>query len=84
MPTMSAGQERAQSGDGEKALDGRDELEASSYKIIDAIPTIAWCARPDGFNEFLIADGTITRACLLKRASAGSGRRRFTPRTSAS
>src|SRR5215813_5715357 len=53
VPTMSAGQERAQNGDGEKALDGRDELEASSYKIIDAIPTIAWCARPDGFNEFL-------------------------------
>jgi len=25
----------------------------AGHKIIDAIPTLAWSARPDGSNEFL-------------------------------
>ena len=29
------------------------QLDPNLHRIIDAIPTVAWCARPDGSNEFL-------------------------------
>ena len=53
MPTMTLEPERAQNGTAERALDGPEQPEANSYKITDAIPAIAWCARPDGSTEFL-------------------------------
>src|ERR1700722_19231224 len=40
-------------GDLEKALDESRKSEARLRKIIDTIPTLAWCNLPDGSNEFL-------------------------------
>jgi len=37
----------------EAALDGCGPLEVHAHKIIDAIPTVAWSARPGGWTEFL-------------------------------
>jgi len=37
----------------EKALNEAKESEAQLRKIIDTIPTLAWCNLPDGSNEFL-------------------------------
>ena len=37
----------------EKALDESRNSEARLRKIIDTIPTLAWCNLPDGSNEFL-------------------------------
>jgi PAS domain S-box-containing protein len=36
----------------EKALDESKKSEAQLRKIIDTIPTMAWCKLPDGSNEF--------------------------------
>ena len=47
-----SGMERAQSGSAERAFDGLG-LSDANLDIIDAIPTLAWCARPGGSNEFL-------------------------------
>ncbi len=40
-------------GDLEKALSETKQSEAQLRKIIDTIPTLAWCNLPDGSNEFL-------------------------------
>ena len=37
----------------EKAFDEIERAEAKLRRVIDAIPTIAWCNLPDGPNEFL-------------------------------
>jgi formate hydrogenlyase transcriptional activator len=37
----------------ERALQEAKQSAASLRKIIDTIPTLAWCALPDGSNEFL-------------------------------
>ncbi len=37
----------------EKALNDSKQSEAQLRRIIDAIPTLAWCNLPDGSNEFL-------------------------------
>ena len=37
----------------EKALNESKKSEAQLRKIIDTIPTLAWCNLPDGSNEFL-------------------------------
>jgi PAS domain S-box-containing protein len=39
--------------DPEKALDQSEESEARRRKIIDTIPTLAWCNRPDSSIEFI-------------------------------
>ena len=49
---MDFDQQRAQRGNTERAFDGLGLSEANLH-IIDAIPTLAWCARPGGSNEFL-------------------------------
>src|SRR2546426_11862807 len=49
---MNFDQQRAQKGNTERASDGLGLPEANLH-IIDAIPTLAWCARPGGANEFL-------------------------------
>src|SRR2546422_3027971 len=49
---MNFDQQRAQRGNTERAFDGLGLPEADLH-IIDAIPTLAWCARPGGSNEFL-------------------------------
>jgi PAS domain-containing protein len=37
----------------EKALNESRKSEARLRKIVDTIPTLAWCNLPDGSNEFL-------------------------------
>jgi predicted nucleotidyltransferase len=37
----------------EKALNEAKKSEAYLRKIIDTIPTLAWCNLPDGSNEFV-------------------------------
>src|SRR5436309_10822504 len=37
----------------EKALNEAKKSEAHLRKIIDTIPTLAWCNLPDGSNEFV-------------------------------
>src|SRR2546422_2889676 len=49
---MNFDQQRAQRGNTERASDGLGLSEVNLH-IIDAIPTLAWCARPGGSNEFL-------------------------------
>src|SRR2546422_7297915 len=49
---MDFDQQRAQSRNTERAFDGLGPSEGNPH-IIDAIPTLAWCARPGGSNEFL-------------------------------
>jgi PAS domain S-box-containing protein len=49
---MDFDQQRAPRGNTKRAFDGLGLSEANLH-IIDAIPTIAWCARPGGSNEFL-------------------------------
>src|ERR1700675_2684174 len=39
--------------DFERALKEAKQSEARLRKIIDTIPTLAWCALPDGSHEFL-------------------------------
>ena len=36
-----------------RAFDDCDQQDAYFHKIIDGIPTIAWCNQPDGSNDFL-------------------------------
>src|SRR2546426_3535685 len=49
---MDFDQQRARRGNTERASEGLG-LSEDSLQIIDAIPTLAWCARPGGSNEFL-------------------------------
>ncbi len=49
---MNFDPQRAQRGNTERASDGLGLSEVNLH-IIDAIPTLAWCARPGGSNEFL-------------------------------
>src|SRR3989442_11371072 len=49
---MDFDQQRARRGNTERASEGLG-LSEDNLQIIDAIPTLAWCARPGGSNEFL-------------------------------
>src|SRR5439155_2130406 len=49
---MDFDQQRARRGNTERASEGLG-LPEDNLQIIDAIPTLAWCARPGGSNEFL-------------------------------
>src|SRR2546426_6591924 len=49
---MDFDQQSARRGNTERASEGLGLSEAN-LQIIDAIPTLAWCARPGGSNEFL-------------------------------
>jgi len=60
-----------------KALDKITRSEVRLRRIIDTIPTLAWCSSPDGSVEFL-SDGTIIRVSRQKLLAAGGGSRPIT------
>jgi len=49
---------------------------------IDTIPVLAWCTRPDGWNEFLNHVGSTIRGSPSRRRGAGAGKLRYIPTTS--
>ena len=63
------------------ALDEIQNSEAKLRRIIDTIPTIAWCNLLMVRTNFSISDGTITQAYPRKNRAVGDGKSQFIPRT---